>query len=96
VALRFRCLGKWGGSPDGDSPTLWVDEETGDFVVDDGGRRRSGTGADYRRDEVSRPLDPLHSPAHPLHLTAPGAQSQWQTCHGPAPGTISAPRGQAP
>jgi hypothetical protein len=31
MALRY--LGKWSGSPDGDSPTLWVDDETGYYFM---------------------------------------------------------------
>lgn len=31
--MAVRYIGKWSGSPDGDSPTLWVDEETGDYIM---------------------------------------------------------------
>jgi hypothetical protein len=31
VAIRY--IGKWGGSPDGESPTLWLDDETGDWFM---------------------------------------------------------------
>jgi|SRR5690606_19367031 len=32
-SLAFRFIGKWNRSPDGDSPALWMDEETGDVIL---------------------------------------------------------------
>ncbi len=31
--MAIRYIGKWGGSPDGDSPTLWMDDETGEYYM---------------------------------------------------------------
>jgi hypothetical protein len=31
--MAYRFLGKWDRSPDGESPSAWIDEETGDFIL---------------------------------------------------------------
>jgi hypothetical protein len=31
--MAYRFLGKWDRSPDGESPSAWVDEDTGDLIL---------------------------------------------------------------
>ncbi|TDB86260.1 hypothetical protein E1264_18365 [Actinomadura sp. KC216] len=31
--MAYRYIGKWAGSPHGDSPTLWQHEETGEYFM---------------------------------------------------------------
>jgi hypothetical protein len=31
--VTFRYIGKWADSPHGDSPTVWQDDETGEYVM---------------------------------------------------------------
>jgi hypothetical protein len=33
ATMRIRYIGKWSGSPDGDSPTIWMDEDTRDYYL---------------------------------------------------------------
>ena len=31
--MTYRYIGKWAASPHGDSPTVWQDDETGEYVM---------------------------------------------------------------
>jgi hypothetical protein len=64
--MAIRYIGKWSGSPDGESPTLWLDDMTGDWLMQG-----------YREEdpdvvaELLRTADRDHVPAHETLIRFP-------------------------